>query len=269
VKLAKKIRIGALVSGDGTNLQTIIDSCQHGKIAGQMVFVGSDNPKAYGLQRARQHNLATVVVDYGAIIREFKRDPQSAVMPEDSDFADLHRKQGLFSDKEDPDKVDVFLKTRLIAEARLLNAIKPYPFDLLVLAGFMRNLTPYFIDRVNSDRRRPRIMNIHPALLPAFAGVDGYGDTFRYGCKVAGCTVHFVDYGEDTGPIIGQRAFPIQPDDTIETIRKKGLELEWELYPECIQLFAEGRIQTVAMQYTLGNGKKMERMVVKIKPPAK
>jgi phosphoribosylglycinamide formyltransferase-1 len=147
--------------------------------------------------------------------------------------------------------------------------MKPYPFDLLVLAGFMRNLTPYFIDRVNSDRRRPRIMNIHPALLPAFAGVDGYGDTFRYGCKVAGCTVHFVDYGEDTGPIIGQRAFPIQPDDTIETIRKKGLKLEWELYPECIQLFAEGRIQTVAAKYLLASGKTLERMVVKITPAAK
>jgi phosphoribosylglycinamide formyltransferase-1 len=209
-----------------------------------------------------------MVVDYGAIIREFKSHPQSAVMPQDLDFADLYRKQGLFSDKDDPDTIDVFLKTRVISEARLLKAMAPYPFDLLVLAGFMRNLTPYFIDRVNSDRRRPRIMNIHPALLPAFAGVDGYGDTFRYGCKVAGCTVHFVDYGEDTGPIIGQRAFPIQPDDTIETIRQKGLQLEWELYPECIQLFAEGRIQTVAMTHTLASGKTVERMVVKITPLA-
>jgi phosphoribosylglycinamide formyltransferase-1 len=269
VKLIKKIRIGALVSGDGTNLQAIIDSCQNGKIAGELVFVGSDNPKAYGLERARQNNLATVVVDYGAVIREFKRDPQPAVLPEDLDLADLRRKQGLFAEQVDSDKIDFFLKTRVIAEARLLNAVKPYPFDLLVLAGFMRNLTPYFIDRVNNDRRRPRIMNIHPALLPAFAGTDGYGDTFRYGCKVAGCTVHFVDYGEDTGPIIAQRAFPIQPDDTIETIRKKGLKLEWELYPECIQLFAEGRIQTLAVTYTLVSGKTMERMVVKITPSAK
>ena len=86
-------------------------------------------------------------------------------------------------------------------------------------------------------------MNIHPALLPAFPGTDGYGDTFRYGCKVGGCTVHFIDYGEDSGPIIGQRAFQIEDDDTIETIRKKGLELEWQLYPECIQKFAEKLIQ--------------------------
>ena len=86
----------------------------------------------------------------------------------------------------------------------------PVLFDLLVLAGFMRNLSPYFIDRVNAARHRlPRIMNIHPALLPAFPGM--LTDTeihFRYGCKVGGCTVHFIDYGEDTGPIIGQRAFP-------------------------------------------------------------
>ena len=119
----------------------------------------------------------------------------------------------------------------------------------------MRNLTPYFIDRVNTERCRPRIMNIHPALLPAFAGNDGYGDTFRYGCKVGGCTVHFIDYGEDTGPIIGQRAFQIEPEDTLDTIRKKGLKLEWELYPACIQLFALGRLHTVKMSYDLPGGK--------------
>ena len=142
--------------------------------------------------------------------------------------------------------------------------MQPYPFDLLVLAGFMRNLTPYFIDRVNTDRTRPRIMNIHPALLPAFAGLDGYGDTFRYGCKVGGCTVHFIDYGEDTGPIIGQRAFNIGPEDTIDSIREKGLKLEWELYAECIQMFAESRIKTVKRNFKGKGGKSMTRTVVQI-----
>ena len=117
----------------------------------------------------------------------------------------------------------------------------------------MRNLTPYFIDRINPDRANPRIMNIHPALLPSFPGVDGYGDTFRYGCKVGGCTVHFVDYGEDSGPIIGQRAFQITGDDTLESIKEKGLKLEWELYPECVDLFARGRLKTVRMSYDLKN----------------
>ena len=115
----------------------------------------------------------------------------------------------------------------------------------------------YFIDRVNLDRGNPRIMNIHPALLPAFPGTDGYGDTFRYGCRVAGCTVHFIDYGEDTGPIIGQRAFAIAPGDSLEFIRKKGLKLEWQLYPECIQLFAEGRLKLVKKTFTLPNGQSL------------
>jgi phosphoribosylglycinamide formyltransferase-1 len=144
--------------------------------------------------------------------------------------------------------------------------MRPYPFDLLVLAGFMRNLTPYFIDRVNTDRKSPRIMNIHPALLPAFPGTDGYGDTFRYGCKVGGCTVHFVDYGEDSGPIIGQRAFSILPEDTLDAVRKRGLEQEWQLYPECIQLFAKGRLKTENARHELANGSIFERRVVRILP---
>jgi phosphoribosylglycinamide formyltransferase-1 len=263
-KLGKKIRIGALVSGGGTNLQAIIDSCRSGKIDGKMVFVGSDTPDAYGFERTRKNNIPTFVVDYKSIILEFRKDPQKAVLPDDFEFDELFAKQTLFSAEDDPAKSKFFLITRVIAEAGLLDAMKPYPFDLLVLAGFMRNFTPYFIDRVNTDRSRPRIMNIHPALLPAFAGVDGYGDTFRYGCKVGGCTVHFIDYGEDTGPIVGQRAFQIHPQDTLDSIRKRGLKLEWELYTECIQLFAQGRIKTVKMSFDLRGGKKMERTVVKI-----
>jgi len=263
----RKIRIGVLVSGGGTNLQAIIDACQSGKIDGQVVFVGSDDPDAAGLIRARKSKIATVVADYQSIIREFKAAPEKAVLPADFNLDELHAKQTLFSEQDDPVAADFFLISRVIAEARLLDAFKPHPFDLLVLAGFMRNLTPYFIDRVNTDSGRPRIMNIHPALLPAFPGLDGYGDTFRYGCKVAGCTVHFIDYGEDTGPIIGQRAFQIQPDDTIDSIRRKGLKLEWELYPECIQLFARKRIRTVKMEFELKGGKKVTRTVVKILPP--
>ena len=109
-------------------------------------------------------------------------------------------------------------------------------------------------------------MNIHPALLPAFPGVDGYGDTFRYGCKVGGCTVHFVDYGEDSGPIIGQKAFEIREEDTLESIKAKGLKLEWELYSECVKLFAEDRLKTVNRFYTLKSGKKIHRTVVTILP---
>ncbi|MDZ7664253.1 MAG: formyltransferase family protein [Desulfotignum sp.] len=103
----------------------------------------------------------------------------------------------------------------------------------------MRVFTPYFIDRINTESGKHRIMNIHPALLPAFPGTDGYGDTFRYGCKIGGCTVHFIDYGEDTGPIIGQKAFEIEDTDTLDDVKRKGLTKEWELYPACIQKFAD------------------------------
>jgi len=262
--MARKIRIGALISGGGSNLQAILDACDNEKIDGRMVFVGSDDPEARGLQRARKKNIPTIVVDYKSIIRKFRKDPEKAVFPDDFDVKEIFAKQSFFSHQDDPDKAKFFLITRAVAEARLLDAMQTYPFDLLVLAGFMRNLTPYFIDRVNTVPNQPRIMNIHPALLPAFAGPDGYGDTFRYGCKVGGCTVHFIDYGEDTGPIIGQRAFQIHPEDTIDSIREKGLKLEWELYSECIQLFAAGRIKTVKMQYESRGGEKVKRTVVKI-----
>ena len=262
--MTKIIRIGALISGGGTNLQAIIDACHNGGINGRMVFVGSDNPAADGLARVHRENIPTFVVDYSSIIRETKTDLAKAKLPDDFDYSDLLAKQNFFGDSDEPARIKLFLQSRAIAEAGLLEAMAPYPFDLLVLAGFMRNLTPYFLDRVNTERSRPRIMNIHPALLPAFAGVDGYGDTFRYGCKVGGCTVHFIDYGEDTGPIIGQRAFQIQPDDTIETICQKGLKLEWELYPACIQLFARGRIKVVRKNFDLGQDKKVMRRVVVI-----
>ena len=243
--MAKKIRIGALISGGGTNLQAIIDGCESGQIDAEMVFVGSDNPSAKGLERSRKHHIPNFVVDYGTIIRGFKKHPDSAKIQADFSMAEVISKQSLFPPHAPRETVELFLATRAIAEAQLLRAMDDYPFDLLVLAGFMRNLTPYFIDRVNSDAKLPRIMNIHPALLPSFPGVDGYGDTYYYGCKVGGCTVHFIDYGEDSGPIIGQRSFPIEPNDTLEKVKEKGLKEEWQLFPACIQLYAENRLKIV------------------------
>ncbi len=264
--MGKIIRIGALISGSGTNLQAIIDSCESGKIDGKIVFIGSDNQDAQGLERGRRYKIPTFVVDYASIIRGFKKRPEEAMLPDDFDLSDLLPKQSLLIKKGDLEKAKTFITTRAIAEKELLDKMKPYPFDLLVLAGFMRNLTPYFIDRVNTDPDNPRIMNIHPAILPAFPGCDGYGDTFRYGCKAGGCTVHFIDYGEDTGPIIGQRVFQIYDDDTLESIKEKGLKLEWELYPECINLFAQRRLKTIKIEHAVKNGKKRERTVVKILP---
>lgn len=258
------IRLGALISGGGSNLQAIMDACESGGIDGTVAVVGSDTPGAYGLERAASRQIPTFVVDYRSIIRSCREAPETVRVPEGLDLEELVRKQAFFGPETDPARIKDFLIPRVIAEARLLDAMAPYPIDLLVLAGFMRNLTPYFIDRFNIDPEHPRIMNIHPALLPAFPGVDGYGDTFRYGCKVGGCTVHFIDYGEDSGPIIGQRSFQITSTDTIDSVRKRGLALEWALYPECIRLFAENRLKTVRMSYPLENGGKMQRRVVHI-----
>ena len=260
------IRIGALISGGGTNLQAIIDACESGAVDGRMAFVGSDNPGAGGLERARRHGIPHFVVDYADIIRRFRSRPESVQLPPDFDFEACQKKQHIFPEGAPRDRISEFLRTRAAAEFEILKQIEIYEMDLLVLAGFMRNLTPYFIDRLNSASELPRIMNIHPAILPAFPGTDGYGDTFRYGCKVGGCTVHFVDYGEDSGPIIGQRAFPIQPGDTVESIKKKGLEQEWILYPECIQLYARKKLHLAFRQMPQAARGSLRRAVVDIDP---
>jgi phosphoribosylglycinamide formyltransferase-1 len=234
-----KIRIGSLISGGGTNLQAILDSCADNRIDATMLFTGTDNKDAKGLKRAEKADVKTFIVDYPAIIKDLKGNPGSVfLVPDDFYLEEIKSKQKLLSENSSEEKINFFLKSRAIAEKQLLDHILDYDIDLLVLAGFMRTLTPYFIDRFCTSSHR-KIMNIHPALLPSFPGVDGYGDTFNYGCKVGGCTVHFIDYGEDTGPIIGQKTFNIEDNDTLDDIKKKGLELEWQLFPECIQKFAE------------------------------
>ena len=262
--MSPKIRIGSFISGGGTNLQAIIDACESNQINGEVVFVAADNANAGGLRRAQKHNIPTFTIDYGAVIRQYRTQSDQLALPDDFDLEAMRQKQTLFDPESNQRTIDAFLITRAAAEAQLLQRMSPFDIDLLVLAGFMRNLSPYFIDHFNIAPNQPRIMNIHPALLPAFPGVDGYGDTFRYGCKVGGCTVHFIDYGEDSGPIIGQKAFTISDEDTLDNVKHKGLALEWELYPECIQLFADKRLTTVTMTHTLDNGDVIQRKIVKV-----
>jgi len=259
--MAKVISIGALLSGTGTNLQAILDNCKDRKIDAEVVFVGSDNSDAMGLQRAKKYGIDTFVVDYLSVIKNY--DAEKVKMPDDFDADDILAKQKLFPEDRNKDQVLKVLKARILAESILLEKMSHYSFDLLILAGFMRKLSPYFIDKINISKDKPRIMNIHPAILPSFPGVDGYGDTFRYGCKLGGCTVHFVDYGEDTGPIIGQKSFSIDPEDTLESIKKKGLKLEWELYSECIQMFAENRLKIITNEYSIKGNDINKRVIVK------
>lgn len=241
-----KMKIGVLISGGGSNLQAIIDAVKVGALDVEIACVGSDTPHSGGLKRAEEVGIPTFVTDYNALFARWKG---GAPLPDDFSLVEVAARQNLRKDA-DSDTLRTFLKKRALPEADLLAKLAPYKLDLLVLAGFMRVLTPYFIDGFSPEAERPRIMNIHPALLPAFPGTDGYGDTFRYGCKVGGCTVHFVDYGEDSGPIIGQSCFPLLSGDDLDAVKKKGLAEEWRLYPECIQLWAEGRLTVVQRQGT-------------------
>ena len=109
---------------------------------------------------------------------------------------------------------------------------------LVILAGFMRILSPYFVHEYSG-----RIMNIHPALLPSFGGAHAHRDVLAYGVKISGCTVHFVDEGMDSGPIILQAAVPVLDDDTEETLGARVLEQEHIIYPKAIQLYVEGRLK--------------------------
>ncbi|MCH3950823.1 MAG: phosphoribosylglycinamide formyltransferase [Acidaminococcus sp.] len=110
--------------------------------------------------------------------------------------------------------------------------------ELVVLAGFMRILSGDFVSKWPQA-----IINIHPALLPAFKGLDAQGQALKYGVKVAGCTVHFVDAGMDSGPIIMQRAVPVYDEDTHDTLAARILVQEHTILPEAVQLWCEGRLE--------------------------
>lgn len=146
---------------------------------------------------------------------------------------DRAKKHGIeyivISPKEYPTR-DTFFK-------EIADQLKKREVGLVVLAGFMRIVRKPLIDAFPN-----KIMNIHPALLPSFPGLHGQLQALEYNVKITGCTVHFVDEGMDTGPIIIQAAVPVHQDDTEETLSARILELEHRIYPEAIRLFSEGRI---------------------------
>ena len=126
---------------------------------------------------------------------------------------------------------------RAAYDAALSARLQAAGVELVCLAGFMRLLGPAFVRAWHG-----RVMNIHPALLPAFPGLHAQRQALDYGVKITGATVHFVDEGVDTGPIILQAAVPVEPDDTEETLSARILVEEHRLYPEAVRLFAEGRL---------------------------
>ncbi len=204
----KRVRIGVLVSGSGSNLQAIIDRIEDGQLPAEIKVVVSNNPQAYALERAAHHGLAVRVMKHGDFCRREEFDRQA------------------------------------------VSLLKSLDVELVVLAGFMRVLTPVFL------RAFPRqLMNIHPALLPAFPGLHVQKQALEYGVKFAGCTVHFVDEGVDTGPIIIQAVVPVWDDDTEDTLAARILEEEHRIYPQAIRLYAEGRLSVKGRRVTVAGGK--------------
>lgn len=127
--------------------------------------------------------------------------------------------------------------SRLERDRAMADVIDAYEVDLVVMAGYMAIVTPLFLERFPD-----RVINIHPALLPSFPGADGIGDALRYGVKVTGVTVHLVEEGMDTGPVIAQRPVPIRDDDDHDSLAERIHAVEHQLYPRIVELFAKGRV---------------------------
>lgn len=140
-------------------------------------------------------------------------------------------------------------KSREEFDRLVVEELKKRNVELVCLAGFMRILSPYFVSEY-----RGRILNIHPALLPAFPGLEAQRQAWEHGVKYSGCTVHFVDEGVDTGPILLQAVVPVYDHDTPETLAARILEEEHKLYPRAIALVLEDRVEIVGRRVLLKKG---------------
>ena len=185
------LNIGVLISGGGSNLQAIIDDCESKKINGNIKVVISNREDAFGLERAKKHNIRSV----------FEKD-----------------------------------------EDEVIKILKEENIDLVVLAGYLKIISPKFVSEFEN-----KIMNIHPALIPSFCGDGFYGEKVHqavidYGAKVSGATVHFVNEEADAGPIIMQDTVKVMDDDDAKTLAKRVLEVEHTILPRCVKLFCEGKI---------------------------
>jgi phosphoribosylglycinamide formyltransferase-1 len=185
--------IAVLVSGEGTNLQALLDTV-HGEDA-EVVGVASSRAEALGLERAREAGVETAVFA--------KQD---------------------YTDRDERDRA-------------LADWIDGLGARLVVLAGFMELLGPEFIGRFPNA-----IVNVHPALLPAFAGFHAIEQALDYGVKVGGVTVHFVDEGVDSGPIILQRSFELPYPRDITAVEQQVHQIEHELLPQAVRLIAQGKV---------------------------
>lgn len=188
-------KIAVLISGQGNNLQAIIDACEKGFITAQIACVVSNKVEAFGLERAK-----SAVIPTGVFLR-----------------------QNFTSNQEMDRHIGDYLESAGV--------------NLIVLAGYMKILTPDFIQRFNG-----KIINIHPSLLPKYPGLNTYQRAFDAGDCEHGTTVHFVNEEVDGGAIILQAKVPIFPDDNVEEIELRTREQEYRIYPMVIKWFVEDRL---------------------------
>jgi phosphoribosylglycinamide formyltransferase-1 len=160
------------------------------------------------------------------------------------------RRHGLSALFVDPNRYAGRPDSREAYDRELLDALRRHDVGLVLLAGYMKIVT-----RVLVEAFANRMMNIHPSLLPSFPGLDVQKKAIEWGCKLAGCTVHFVTEGVDEGPIILQAAVPILDDDTPETLAARIVEQEHKIYPRAVQLFAEGRLRVEGQRVFIEAGK--------------
>ena len=203
----KKLRLGILGSGKGSNLVAIADAVAAGTIPAEIVAVLSDVAEAGILARASERGLRA----------EF-------IAP------------GKFRTKLDE-----------AAEAAYIAALRAAGVELVVLAGFMRILKGEFLQAYAN-----RVINIHPSLLPSFPGLEAWRQALDYGVKVTGCTVHFVDQGIDTGPILGQQTVPVLDGDTPATLHERIQQAERVAYPAAIDALARGAVTVRGRRTSLG-----------------
>lgn len=188
-------KIAVLISGSGSNLQSIIDHVEHGHINAEISCVVSNNPDAYGLVRAQNANISTHVIE--------------------------HKKHA----------------TREAFELELIKTLDVYNIKLIILAGFMRVLSPTFINEYQGN-----ILNIHPSLLPKYTGLHTHARALKAGESEHGCSVHFVNTDLDEGPLVIQAKVKVEKSDTVDVLAARVLEKEHIIYPLSIKWFCEKRL---------------------------
>lgn len=221
------LRVGVFASGGGTDLQSIIDACESGRVPARVVVVISDRADAFALERARRYGIPAVHIAVGKTGTEA--------------WAAADRQQ--------------------------VETLQEYRVQLVCLAGYMRITGPLLLQTF------PRaVMNIHPALLPAFPGVGVQQMAVDYGVKMAGATVHFAEAEFDTGPVIIQAVVPVLDNDSGAELAARILEQEHRIYPQAIKWFAEGRLQVAGRKVRVldqrpGPPPAADRCGVMVNPP--